>query len=36
MSTKEITWNSLQIPVVGSYDVVIVGGGVSGSACGIR
>ena len=32
MSTKEITWNNLQIPVVGSYDVVIVGGGVSGSA----
>ncbi len=36
MSHKEITWNNLQIPVVGSFDVVIIGGGVSGSACGIR
>lgn len=36
MNHKEITWNNLQIPVVGSFDVVIIGGGVSGSACGIR
>ena len=29
MNHKEITWNNLQIPVVGSFDVVIIGGGVS-------
>ena len=33
---KTVTWGSFEIPVVDTYDVVIVGGGVSGSACGIR
>lgn len=31
-----VRWRGEDVPVIGSYDVVVVGGGASGSACGIR